>query len=150
MSVYPHQGERIHVKDRLTAEDLQAMAAEVTEKMISSRIARQWQKRKKRPLLAVAVPQNAIHDANIMTEDLQDEIISRIHGSGIARIIDVSHIPSRCEYIIKIALTDTVWQGKDGSRFTYYTCKLLLFSLHGERLGQWQSKIGLMKRKKTI
>ena len=145
-----YQGERIHVKDRLTAEDFRAMAAEVTEKMMSSRIVRKWQQGKKRPLLVVAVPQNTTHDANIMTEDLQDEIVSRILDSGIARIIDESSVSSRYEYIIRTTITDTVQQGTDGSRITYYTCKLQLFSLRGERLGQWHSMIGLMKRKRTI
>ncbi len=146
----PHQGERTHVKDRLTAEDLRAMAADVTEKMMRSRIVRQWQQEGKNPLLVVAVPQNATHDASIKIEDLQDEVISRIHGSGIARTIDASQAPARYEYIIRIILTDTVWRGTDSSSITYYTCKLQLFSLRGELLGQWHSKIGLMKRKRTI
>ena len=125
------------------------MAADVTEKMIRSGIVRQWQQEEKIPLLGVAVPKNATHDASIMIEELQDEVISRIHGSGIARIIDVSQAPVRYEYIISIILTDTVWQGTSGSRFSYYTCKLQLFSLLGERLGQWHGKIGLMNRKRT-
>ncbi len=145
----PHQGERTHVKDQLTAEDLRAMAADVTEKMMRSRIVRQWQQGEKIPILVVAVPQNATHDASIKIEDLQDEVISRINGSGIARTIDASQAPVRYEYIISIILTDTVWRGTSGSRFFYYTCKLQLFSLRGERLGQWHSKIGFVKKPRT-
>ncbi len=145
----PQQGEQTHVKDQLTAEDLRAMAADVTEKMMRSRIVRQWQQGEKIPILVVAVPKNATHDASIKIEDLQDDIVSMIHGSGIARIIDVSQAPERYEYIISIILSDIVWRGTEGSRFSYYTCKLQLFSLRGERLGQWYGKIGLMNRKRT-
>lgn len=141
------EGERVHVNDKLTAEDFVALAGRVTEKMLSSRIVRKW---KKRPLIVVAVPENSTHDANIITEDLQDEIISKILDSGIARVIDESSVSSRYNYIIKTTITDTVQQGSNGSRLTYYTCKLQMFSLRGERLGQWHDKIGMAKAPRSF
>ncbi len=140
-------GELDHLDDKLTAEDFVALAGRVTEKMLSSRVVRKW---KKRPLIVVAVPQNSTHDANIITEDLQDEIIARILDSGVARVIDESSVSSRYDYIIKTTITDTVQRGSNGSRLTYYTCKLQLFSLRGERLGQWHDKIGMAKAPRSF
>lgn len=140
-------GERAHIQDRLTAEDFIALAGKVTEKMLSSREAQTW---KKRPLIVVSVPENTTHDANIITEDLQDEIISKILDSGIARVIDESSGSSGYNYIIKTTITDTVQRGDNGSRLTYYTCKLQMFSLRGERLGQWHDKIGLTKAPRSF
>ena len=140
-------GERAHLQDKLTAEDFVALAGRVTEKMLSSREVQSW---KKRPLIVVAVPQNTTHDANIITEDLQDEIISKILDSGIARVIDESSVSSRYDYIIKTTITDTVQRGSNGSRLTYYTCKLQMFSLRGERLGQWHDKIGMAKAPRSF
>jgi len=141
------EGERVHVNDKLTAEDFVALAGRVTEKMLSSRVVRKW---KKRPLIVVAVPENSTHDANIITEDLQDEIISKILDSGIARVIDESSVSSGYNYTIKTTITDTVQRGSNGSRLTYYTCKLQLFSLRGERLGQWHDKIGMAKAPRSF
>jgi len=140
-------GERVHVNDKLTAEDFIALAGRVTEKMLSSRVVRKW---KKRPLIVVSVPENTTHDANIITEDLQDEIISKILDSGVARVIDESSVSSRYNYIIKTTITDTVQRGSNGSRLTYYTCKLQLFSMRGERLGQWHDKIGMAKAPRSF
>ena len=142
-------GERSHPDDRLSGEDFKDLAGRVTEKMLSSRVVQRWQKRKRKPLLVVAVPENTTHDANIITEDLQDEIISKILDSGVARVIDESSLSSRYDYIIRTTITDTVQQGRNGSRLTYYTCKLQLFSMRGERLGQWHSMIGLAKAPRT-
>ena len=135
-------GERVHIKPKLTAEDYIALASQVAEKMLSSREVQSW---KKRPLIVAAVPENTTIDPNIITEDLQDEVISKIIESGIARVIDESSLSSGYNYIIKTTITDTVQQSSDGSRLTYYTCKLQLLSLQGERLGQWHAKIGLAK-----
>ena len=140
-------GERAHIQDSLTAEDFIALAGKVTEKMLSSREVRSW---KKRPLIVVAVPENTTHDANIISEDLQDEIISKILDSGIARVIDESSVSSRYDYIIKTTITSTVQRGDNGSRLTYYTCKLQLLSMRGERLGQWHDKIGLTKAPRSF
>ena len=140
-------GERAHIQDKLTAEDFIALAGKVTEKMLSSREARTW---KKRPLIVVSVPENTTHDPNIITEDLQDEIISKILDSGIARVIDESSAASGFKYAIKTTITSTVQRGDNGSRLTYYTCKLQLFSLRGERLGQWHDKIGLTKAPRSF
>lgn len=139
-------GERVHLNTKMTAEDYIDLAGKVTEKMLASREAQTW---KKRPLIVVAIPENTTHDANIITEDLQDEIISKILDSGIARVIDESSVSSKYNYIIKTTITDTVQRGDNGSKLTYFTCKLQMFSLRGERLGQWHSKIALAKASKT-
>ena len=140
-------GERAHIQDKLTAEDFIALAGKVTEKMLSSRETRTW---KKRPLIVVSVPENTTHDPNIIPEDLQDEIISKILDSGIARVIDESSVASGFKYIIKTTITSTVQRGDNGSRLTYYICKLELSSLRGERLGQWHDKIGLIKTPRSF
>ncbi len=140
-------GERVHLNDRLTAEDFIALAGSVTEKMLSSRVVQKW---KNRPLIVIAVPENSTHDANIITEDLQDEIISKIIDSDVARVIDESSVSSKYDYIIKTTITDTVQQGNNGSRLTYYTCKLQMFSLRGERLGQWHDKVGMAKASRSF
>ena len=136
------EGERVHIMPKITAEDYIVLASQVTEKMLSFREVQSW---KKRPLIVVAVPENTTHDPNIITEDLQDEIVNKILDSGVARIIDESSVSSGYDYIIKTTITDTVQWSSDGSRLTYYTCKLQLLSLRSERLGQWHSKIGLAK-----
>lgn len=142
-------GERAHVRDRLTAEDFNALAGKVTEKMLSSSEVQSWAKKKK-PLLVVGVPENTTHDANIITEDLQDEIIAKILDSGVARVIDESSISTSYNYIIKTTITSTTQRGDGGSKLTYYTCKLQLFSMRGERLGQWHDKIGMATAKRSF
>jgi hypothetical protein len=144
------EGSRAHLNDRLTGEDFVALSRTVTEKMLSSREVQGWLKKKKKPLLVVAVPENTTHDANILAVDLQDEIISTILDSGVARVIDESSVSSRYNYILKTTITDTSQKGADGSRLTYYTVKLQLFSLKGERLGQWHDKIGLAKAPRSF
>ncbi len=144
------EGRRTHLDDKITAEDMIALAGKVTEKMLTSSACQSWSKKGKKPLLVVAIPENTTHDANIITEDLQDEIISKILDSGIARVIDESSLSSSYDNIIKTTITSTVQRGDGGSKLTYYTCKLQLFSLHGERLGQWHDKIGMMKKKRSL
>lgn len=143
-------GERAHLKDRLTAEDYVALAGVVTEKMLLSNAVQKWSKTGKRPLLVVAVPENTTHDASIITEDIQDEIISKILDSGVARVIDESSISSSYNYILKTTITSTSQRGDGGSKLTYYTCKLQLFSMRGERLGQWHDKIGMATAKRSL
>jgi len=143
-------GSRVHLNDRLTGEDFVALSRKVTEKMLSSRIVQTWPTGKKPPLLVIAVPENTTHDANILAVDLQDEIISTVLDSGIARVIDESSLSSNYNYILKTTITDTSQKGAAGSRLTYYTIKLQLFSLEGERLGQWHDKIGLAKAAKSF
>ena len=144
------EGARVHLDDKITAEDMIALAGKVTEKMIASSECQSWSKKGKKPLLVVAIPENTTHDANIITEDLQDEIISKILDSGIARVIDESSLSSSYDNIIKTTITSTIQRGDGGSKLTYYTCKLQLFSLRGERLGQWHDKIGMMKKKRSL
>ncbi len=143
-------GSRVHLNDRLTGEDFVALSRKVTEKMLSSREVQSWVTKNKRPLLVIAVPENTTHDANILAVDLQDEIISTVLDSGIARVIDESSLSSSYDYILKTTITDTSQRGASGSRLTYYTVKLQLFSLEGERLGQWHDKIGLTKASKSF
>lgn len=143
------EGERIRV-DGITAEDMNELAGDVTEKMIASSECQSWAKKGKKPLLVVAIPENTTHDANIITEDLQDEIISRVLDAGVSRVIDESSLSSSYDYIIKTTITSTVHRRDDGSKITYFTCKLQLFSLRGERLGQWHDKIGLLKKKRSF
>lgn len=143
-------GERVHLKDRLTSEDYIALASTVTEKMLSSRKVQSWSTKKKTPLLVVATPENTTHDANIITEDLQDEIISKVLDADIARVIDESSLSSSYDYILKTTITSTTQKGDGGSKLTYYTCKLQLFSLRGERLGQWHDKVGMATAKKSF
>ena len=100
--------------------------------------------------MVVAIPENTTTDASIITEDLQDEIISKVLDSGVARVIDESSLSSSYDNIIKTTITSTVQRGDGGSKLTYYTCKLQLFSLRGERLGQWHDKIGMMKKKRGL
>ncbi|WP_136810445.1 hypothetical protein [Desulfosediminicola flagellatus] len=143
-------GERIHLDDKITAEDMIALASRVTEKMLISSEVQSWDGKKSKPLLVVAVPENTTHDANIITEDLQDEIISKVLDSGIARVIDESSLSSSYNYIIKTTITSTRQRGPKGGKITYYTCKLQLFSLRGERLGQWHDKVGMVKAPRSF
>ncbi len=143
-------GDRAHLKDELTSEDYIALASSVTEKMLSSSKAQTWGQKKKKPLLVIAIPENTTHDANIITEDLQDEIISKILDSDVARVIDESSLSGNYDYIIKTTITSTTQKGDGGSKLTYYTCKLQMFSLRGERLGQWHDKIGMATAKRSL
>lgn len=143
-------GERAHLKDELTAEDYIALASTVTEKMLSSSEVQSWAQRKKKSLLVIATPENTTHDANIITEDLQDEIISKVLDSGIARVIDENSLSGNYDVIIKTTITSTTQKGDGGSKLTYYTCKLQMFSLRGERLGQWHDKIGMATAKRGL
>ena len=140
----------MHIKGKLTAEDYTALAGKVTEKMLSSAEVQSWAKKGKKPLLVIAVPENTTNDANIITEDLQDEIISKILDSGVSRVIDESSLSSSYNYIIKTTITSTSQKGDGGSKLTYYTCKLQLFSMRGERLGQWHDKIGMATAKRSF
>lgn len=144
------EGARVHFDDKITAEDMIFLAGKVTEKMLASSECQSWAKKGEKPLLVVAIPENTTHDANIITEDLQDEIISKVLDSGIARVIDESSLSSSYDNIIKTTITSTIQRGEDGRKVTYYTCKLQLFSLRGERLGQWHDKIGMMKKKRSL
>ena len=143
-------GERVHIKDKLTPEDYIALASKVTEKMLASTKVQSWAKKGKKPLLVVAVPENTTNDASIIAEDLQDEIISKILDSGVSRVIDESSLSLSYNYIIKTTITSTTQKGDGGSKLTYYTCKLQLFSLRGERLGQWHDKIGMATAKRSF
>lgn len=143
-------GERAHLKDDLTTEDYIALASTVTEKMLSSSQVQSWTQRRRRPLLVIATPENTTHDPNIITEDLQDEIISKVLDSGVARVIDESSLSSSYDFIIKTTVTSTTQNGNGGSKLTYYTCKLQMFSLRGERLGQWHDKIGMATAKRGL
>lgn len=144
------EGSRVHLNDRLTGEDFVALSRKVTEKMLSSRVVQEWLSKNKKPLLVIATPENTTHDANILAVDLQDEIIATVLDSGVARVIDESSLSSSYDYILKTTITDTSQKGAGGSRLTYYTVKLQLFSLQGERLGQWHDKIGLSKAAKSF
>jgi len=144
------EGSRVHLNDRLTGEDFVALSQKVTEKMLSSRVVQTWLSKNKRPLLVVAIPENTTHDANILAVDLQDEIIATVLDSGVSRVIDESSLSSSYDYILKTTIADTSQKGAGGSRLTYYTVKLQLFSLQGERLGQWHDKIGLSKAAKSF
>ncbi len=141
-------GERAHLKDRLTSEDYIALAGGVTEKMLSSRKVQSW--KSKKPLLVVAIPENTTHDASIITEDIQDEIVSKILDADVARVVDESSLTNNYDYIIKTTITSTTQKGDAGSKLTYYTCKLQMFSLRGERLGQWHDKIGMATAKRSF
>lgn len=143
-------GERVHLKDKLTSEDYIALASAVTEKMLGSREVQSWSTKGKKQVLVVAVPENTTHDANIITEDLQDEIISKILDAGIARVIDESSLSSSYNFILKTTITSTTQRGDGGSKLTYYTCKLQLFSLRGERIGQWHDKVGMATAKRSF
>ncbi len=143
-------GSRVHLNDKLTGEDFVALSRRVTEKMLTSRVVQEWLQQGKRPLLVVAVPENTTHDADILAVDIQDEIISTILEADIARVIDESSVSSRYNFILKTTVTDTSQKGPNGSRLTYYTVKLQLFSLRGERLGQWHDKIGLSKAPRSF
>ncbi len=143
-------GERAHLKDKLTTEDYIALAGGVTEKMLSSRKVQAWSAKKKKPLLVVAIPENTTHDPNIITEDLQDEIIAKILDADIARVIDESSLSSSYDYILKTTITSTTQKGDGGSKLTYFTCKLQMFTLRGERLGQWHDKIGMATAKRSF
>jgi len=144
------EGERVHLTDKITAEDMIALAVKVTEKMLSSEETQAWLAKGKKPLLVVAVPENTTHDANIITEDLQDEIISKILDSGVARVIDENNLTSSYDYILKTTITSTSQKGANDSKVTYYTTKLQLFALNGERLGQWHDKVGLTKAPRSF
>ena len=111
-------GARVHLDDKVTAEDYIALAGRVTEKMLASSEAQSWAEKGEKPLLVVAIPENTTHDANIITEDLQDEIISKILDSGIARVIDESSLSSDYDSIIKTTITSTVQRGDGGSKVT--------------------------------
>jgi len=139
--------ERVHKNIELTGTDFVALASRVTEQMLSSEVVQHW---KRRPLIVVAVPQNTTHDANIITEDLQDEIIRKILDAGIARVIDESDIPVHYDYILKTTITDTVQYGAGGSKLTCYTCKLQLFTIIGERVGEWHDRMCLEKGPRTF
>jgi len=143
-------GERVHLDDKVTAEDMIALASKVTEKMLTSAEVQTWGVSGKRPLLVIAVPENTTHDANIITEDLQDEIISKVLDSGVARAIDESSVSSNYDYIIKTTITSTTQSGNGGSKITYYTCKLQLLSMRGERVGQWHDKVGMAKAPRSF
>lgn len=143
-------GERVHLDDKITAEDMIALAGKVTEKMLISEEVQSWSAKGKKPLLVIAVPENTTHDANIITEDLQDEIISKILDTGVARAIDESSVSSNYDYIIKTTITSTSQSGNAGSKVTYYTCKLQLFSIRGERVGQWHDKVGMAKAPRSL
>lgn len=142
-------GERVHLDDKITAEDMIALAGKVTEKMLTSEEVQKWGKGKK-PLIVIAVPENTTHDANIIAEDLQDEIIAKVLDSGIARAIDESSASSNYNYIIKTTITSTTQSGNAGSKLTYYTCKLQLFTMRGERVGQWHDKVGMAKAPRSF
>ena len=144
------EGSRAHLDDKLTGEDFVALSRKVTEKMLSSRVVQKWAQKNKRPLIVVAIPENTTHDANILAVDMQDEIISTILDADVARVIDESSLSSSYDYILKTTITDTSQKGANGSRLTYYTVKLQLFSLRGERLGQWHDKIGLAKASRSF
>ena len=143
-------GTRVHARDKITLEDMVDLSGMVTEKMLSSREVQSWMQRGERPLLVVAVPQNTTHDANIITEDLQDEIIARVLDSGVARVIDESSLSSSYDYILKTTITSTTQYGNAGSKVTYYACKLQLFSLRGERIGQWHDQIGMATAPRSL
>lgn len=109
---------------------------------------RKW---KKPPFIVVARPENISHEANIITKDLQDEIIARILDAGVARVIDEENLSFRYDYIIKTTITNRIQHnmsipGSDtGTRqLISYICSIRLFSLRGKRIGQWQDSIQMV------
>lgn len=138
-------GEQAHIANELTAEDFIKLAGTVTEKMLSSQEVQAWTTKKSKPLLVVAVPENTTHRADIIAEDIQDEVIQKILESQVCRVIDESSVSSDYDYIIKSTITSTNQRGDNGSQLTYYTLKFQLFSMRGERIGQYHDKIGMMK-----
>lgn len=139
------EGEQAHIANELTAEDFIKLAGTVTEKMLSSPEVQAWTSKKTKPLLVVAVPENTTHRAEIIAEDIQDEVIQKILESQVCRVIDESSVSSDYDYIIKSTITSTNQRGDNGSQLTYYTLKFQLFTMRGERIGQYHDKIGMMK-----
>ena len=136
--------------DNLTQEHLDMLADLVTEKMLASGVI---QKTKKKPIIIIATPEHVPCDADIMREDLQDEIIARMLDAGVAWIFNEAHVSCRYDYIVRITLskkivTDPTQQGDyfGTTPPVLYNCILRLSSPSGKQLGQWQSTIQLVTR----
>ncbi len=134
---------RVHVDTALTVADYTALAETVTNKMLASRLVRQWQKRKRKPRLIVATPVNNTDDESIRVADIFDRISEVLLNSGTVRIMMPE--ANRFDYIVRTELSTTRQMGRRGEELAYFKLELKLFTDDGEMVGQWSDVIPLAR-----
>ena len=137
---------RAHLQAELHMGDYLALSEKVTNKMLSSRAARKWGK--KRPRLIVGILVNNTDNESIRMRDLHDRIQEIIFNSGLVRIVDKS--ATKFDYVIKSELTSSRQYGKDKQELVFFTLQLKMFTLMGELVGQWSDDLSLAKAKQRM
>lgn len=154
MPTYGSQGDvsvvdprsRSHLQAELHSGDYLALAENVTNKMLSSKLAQAWGS--KRPSLIVGILVNNTDNENIRMRDLHDRIQEIIFNSGLVRVVDKS--ATSFDYVIKSELTSSRQYGKDNQEQVFYTLQLKMFKLDGELMGQWSDDLSLAKAKQRM
>jgi hypothetical protein len=137
---------RGHLQAQLTMADYVALAEQVTNKMLVSKLVQGWGKRK--PKVITATPVNNTDNENVRMSDLHDRIQETLFNSGVMRVVDKS--ATSFDYIIKSALTSTRQYGKGGKELVHYTLQLKMFTLMGELKGQWSDDLAMAKSEKSM
>ncbi len=137
---------RGHLQAQLTMADYVALAEQVTNKMLVSKLVQGWGKRK--PKVIAATPLNNTDNENVRMSDLHDRIQETLFNSGVMRVVDKS--ATSFDYIIKSELTSTRQYGKGGKELVYYTLQLKMFTLMGELKGQWSDDLAMAKSEKSM
>ncbi len=137
---------RGHLQAQLTMADYVALAEQVTNKMLVSKLVQGWGKRK--PKVIAATPVNNTDNENVRMSDLHDRIQETLFNSGVMRVVDKS--ATSFDYIIKSELTSTRQYGKGGKELVYYTLQLKMFTLMGELKGQWSDDLAMAKSEKSM
>lgn len=137
---------RAHLQAQIHGGDYVALAENVTNKMLSSKIVQKWGN--KRPRLIVGILVNNTDNENIRMTDLNDRIQEVILNSGLVRVVDKS--ATSFDYVIKSELTSTRQYGKDNQELVFYTLQLKMFKVDGELMGQWSDDMSLAKAKQRF
>ncbi len=129
----------------LTMADYTAFAENVTNKMLSSRLARSWGNP---PKLIVYELANSTDDESIVITDIYDRITETILNSGVARLVREDSVDF--DYSVEVYLTSTRHYGENGEELAHFKLEFKLFTVDGELVGQWSDVLALAKAKKSF
>jgi penicillin-binding protein activator len=130
-----------HLQTQLTMADYVRLASAVTDKMLSSRMVRNWGS--KRPRLIVAKLVNNTDNENLRMSDIYDRISEDLLNSGTVRLVHKS--ATSFDYVVRSELTSNRQYGNDNKELVSYALQLKLFNIDGEMLGQWSGTLTLAK-----
>ncbi len=137
---------RAHLQAGLTGGDYLALAEQVTNEMLASRLVQGWKDWKPRVILGDLY--NNTDNENIRVRDLHNRIQEVLFRSETIRVVDRS--ATSFDFIIRSELSSTRQYGSSGEQLAHFTLQLKLLKLNGELVGQWSEDLALAKAGRSL